>query len=170
MAQGAYLQPALQAVHLDHRHRPSPESQGARTRGRCDRFREDENVSRAAAPQIAARRPRERGRMTGRVIPFDAAAYKVPDALLPWFVNGTLEGDELALVERHLGECLRCQHEVEWLRELHAACIAGEAMPGASAAFRNLRRQLEEPREGRDSIAGLRRSRGRARLWSRWAI
>ncbi len=108
--------------------------------------------------------------MTGRVIPFDAAAHKVTDALLPWFVNGTLEGDELALVERHLGECLRCQHEVEWLRELHAACIAGEAMPGASAAFRNLRRQLEEPREGRDSIAGLRRSRGRARLWSRWAI
>jgi anti-sigma factor RsiW len=108
--------------------------------------------------------------MTGRVIPFDAAAHKVADALLPWFVNGTLEGDELAFVQRHLGECPRCQNEVEWLRELHAACIAGEAMPGASATFRNLRRQLEEPREGRDSIARLRRSRGRARLWSRWAI
>jgi anti-sigma factor RsiW len=107
--------------------------------------------------------------MTGRVIPFDAAAHKVADALLPWFVNGTLEGEELALVQRHLGECLRCQHEVEWLRELHAACITGEAMPGASAAFRNLRRQLEEPREG-DSIARLRRSWSRARLWSRWAI
>jgi hypothetical protein len=108
--------------------------------------------------------------MTGRVIPFDAAAHKVADALLPWFVNGTLEGDELALVQRHLGECLRCQQEVEWLRELHAACIAGEAMPGASAAFRNLRRQLEEPREGRDSTARLRSSRGRGRMWSRWAI
>ena len=107
--------------------------------------------------------------MTGRVIPFDAAAHKVADALLPWFVNGTLEGEELALVQRHLGECLRCQREVEWLRELHAACIAGEAMPAASAAFRNLRRQLEEPREG-VSIARLRRSWSRAQPWPRWAI
>jgi anti-sigma factor RsiW len=108
--------------------------------------------------------------MTGRVLRFDSAAHKVADVLLPWFVNGTLEGEELAFVQRHLGECLRCQHEVEWLRELHAACVAGEAMSGASAAFRNLRRQLEEPREGRDSIARLRRSWDRARLWSRWAI
>src|SRR5437867_12179916 len=99
--------------------------------------------------------------MTARVIPFDAAAHKVADALLPWIVNGTLKGEELALVQRHLGECLRCQREVEWLRELHAACIAGEAMPGASAAFRNLRRHLEEPREG-DSIAKLRHSWSRA--------
>ena len=97
--------------------------------------------------------------MTGRVLRFDAAAHKVVDVLLPWFVNGTLEGDELALVQRHLGECPRCQQEVEWLRELHAACIAGEAMPGASAAFRKLRGQLEESREGRDSIAGQRHSR-----------
>ena len=108
--------------------------------------------------------------MTGRVLRFDAAAHKVADALLPWFVNGTLEGEELALVQQHLGECLRCQREVEWLRELHAACVAGEATPGASAAFRKLRRQLEKPRDGRDSIASLRRSWGRARLWSRWAI
>ena len=108
--------------------------------------------------------------MTGRVLRFDAAAHKFVDVLLPWFVNGTLEGEELALVQRHLGECPRCQQEVEWLRELHAACIAGEAMPGASAAFRKLRGQLEESREGRDSIAASRRSRSRTRLWSRWAI
>jgi len=108
--------------------------------------------------------------MTGRVLRFDAAAHKVVDVLLPWFVNGTLKGEELALVQRHLGECPRCQREVEWLRELHAACVAGEAMPGASAAFRKVRHQLEEPRQGRDSIAAARPSRSRARLWSRWAI
>ena len=66
-------------------------------------------------------------------------------------------------------EAVRAQL-AHWARELHAACIAAEAMPGASAAFHKLRGQLEEPREGRDSIAGLRRSRSRARLWSRWAI
>src|SRR5207253_10892561 len=106
--------------------------------------------------------------MTGRVIPFDAAAHNVADALLPWFVNGTLKGDELALVQRHLGECARCQHEVEWLRELHAACIAGEAMPGASAAFRHLRRQPEEPREA-DSTARPRRSCSRPQPGPSWA-
>ena len=108
--------------------------------------------------------------MTGRVLRFESAEHKVADVLLPWFVNGTLEGEELALVQRHLGGCLRCQQEVTWLRELRAACVAGEAMPEASAAFRNLRRQLDAPSEGRDSIARLHRSWDRSRLWSRWAI
>ena len=108
--------------------------------------------------------------MTDRVIRIDAAAHKVADALLPWLVNETLEGDELAFVRRHLDECPDCRQEVEWLRELHAACIAGEAMPGASAAFRNLRRALEAPSEGRDSIARLPRSLGRTRRWWQWAL
>jgi anti-sigma factor RsiW len=108
--------------------------------------------------------------MSGRVVRFDAAAHKVADVLLPWFVNGTLEGEELVFVQRHLEECVRCRQEVEWLRELRAACIAGEAMPGASAAFRNLRRELDEPTKGRDSLARLRRSWSRVRLWSRWTI
>jgi anti-sigma factor RsiW len=87
--------------------------------------------------------------MSGGVIRFDAAEHKVADVLLPWFVNGTLNGEELAFVRRHVDECPRCQHEVTWLRELHAACIAGEAAPGASAAFGSLRRQLDAPRQGR---------------------
>lgn len=108
--------------------------------------------------------------MSDRIIRLDAAAHKVVDVLLPWLVNGTLEGDELAFVQRHVDECPTCRHEVEWLRELHAACIAGEAMPGASVAFRNLRRDLEAPSGARDSIARLRRSRGRTRHWWQWAI
>ena len=108
--------------------------------------------------------------MSDRVIRIDAAAHKVADVLLPWLVNGTLEGEELAFVQRHLDDCVDCRHEVEWLRELHAACIAGEAMPGASVAFRNLRRELEAPREGRDSIARLRQSRGHTRRWWQWAL
>ena len=103
--------------------------------------------------------------MSGGVIRFDAAAHKVADVLLPWFVNGTLKGEELALVRRHLDECPRCQHEVAWLRELHAACIAGEAAPGGSAAFGDLRRQLDAPRRGRGSMT----STGRTRRWWPWA-
>lgn len=68
--------------------------------------------------------------MTGQVLPFDAATHKVADVLLPWFVNGTLEGDERALVEKHLGQCECCRREVEWLQELHAACAsASPAVP-----------------------------------------
>ena len=85
-------------------------------------------------------------------------------------VNGTLAGEDLAFVKRHLEQCVRCQREVEWLRELHAACVAGEAMPGASATFRNLRRQLEKPSGGRDPIARPRGPSGRTRRWWPWAI
>ena len=107
--------------------------------------------------------------MSDRVVRLDAAAHKVADVLLPWLVNGTLEGDELAFVRRHVDECPECRHEVEWLRELHAACIAAEAMPGASAAFRNLRHHLDGG-EGRDPIARPRRSEGRTRRWLPWAL
>jgi anti-sigma factor RsiW len=108
--------------------------------------------------------------MSGRVLPFDPAAHKVADVLLPWFVNGTLDQDELAFVEQHLSECVRCQREVQWLRELRAACIDGEAAPGASTVFRNLRRQLDQPRAGRGRGASLGKLWKRAPPWSRWAM
>jgi len=108
--------------------------------------------------------------MSGRVLPLDPAEHKVADVLLPWFVNGTLDKDELAFVEQHLSECVRCQHEVQWLRELRAACVDGEATPGASAVFRNLGRQLDEPRTGRGKVASLSKLWRRAPLWSRWAM
>jgi len=90
--------------------------------------------------------------------------------LLPWFVNGTLDKDERAFVEQHLSECVVCLREVQWLRELRAACVDGEAAPGASAVFRNLRRQLDEPRAGRGKGASLPRLWRRAPSWSRWAM
>lgn len=104
--------------------------------------------------------------MTGRVLQLDPAAHKVADVLLPWFVNGTLDGDERAFVERHLEQCVRCQREVEWLRELHLACIAAEADPGASNAARKLRRRLMEPRDRDNAVAVLKRLWGRVRPWS----
>ena len=108
--------------------------------------------------------------MSGRVLPLDPAEHKVADVLLPWFVNGTLDKDELAFVEQHLSECVRCQREVQWLRELRAACVDGEATPGASAVFRNLGRQLDEPRAGRGKVASLSKLWRRAPSWSRWAM
>jgi hypothetical protein len=108
--------------------------------------------------------------VNGSVLQLDPAAHKVADVLLPWFVNGTLEGDELVFVQRHLGQCGTCQREVEWLRELHAACVAGEADPDASSALRNLRRRLEQPRSGPGPLARLRDLWGGSRPWSRWVM
>jgi anti-sigma factor RsiW len=96
--------------------------------------------------------------MNARVVRLDPAAHKVADALMPWYVNDTLDREERAFVERHVAECPRCKQEAEWLRGLYAACVAGEASPAASSALRKLRRKLEAPRA---------RQRGPARLWRR---
>lgn len=105
--------------------------------------------------------------MTGQVLRFDAAAHKVVDALLPWYVNGTLEGDELEGVQRHLHECALCRQEVEWLRELYEACAVAEAAPGAPKAFRKLRHRLEG-RSARDRAAANPVRNGP--VWTRWAV
>jgi len=81
--------------------------------------------------------------MSGRVLPIDPAAHKVADVLLPWLVNGTLEGEERIFVEQHVAACPRCQREVGWLREFHAACAAGESSEQSSSAFRSLKRKLD---------------------------
>jgi anti-sigma factor RsiW len=105
--------------------------------------------------------------VTGRVLHLDPATHKVADALLPWFVNGTLDGDELAFVQRHVDRCEACQREVEWLRELHAACVAS---PDASSALSRLRRGLEAPRNQAVPSAPLRRLWSRIVPWSQWVI
>jgi hypothetical protein len=108
--------------------------------------------------------------MTGRVLRLEVGVHKVVDALLPWYVNGTLSREEHDYVHRHLSECALCRHEVEWLRELHAACVAAESTPDGAKALGNLRRQLEAPR-----VAGEAPSGG-GRRWSldgnrvRWAV
>jgi len=62
--------------------------------------------------------------MTGRVLPFESSSHAAVDALLPFYVNATLEGEELALVEQHVRGCDKCQREVENLRAIFDACAA----------------------------------------------
>jgi anti-sigma factor RsiW len=106
--------------------------------------------------------------MTGQVLRFGSSVHKVVDAILPWYVNGTLEGEELEGVRRHLRECELCRREAKWLRELHAACVAAESVPGASNAFRDLRRRLETPSPDK-RLGHSPRVAGRSN-WTRWAL
>jgi anti-sigma-K factor RskA len=67
--------------------------------------------------------------MTGRVFPLHASEHAAVDALLPWYVNGTLRGEELGRVEGHLAACEQCRREVHWLRDVFAACAAIAPIP-----------------------------------------
>jgi hypothetical protein len=49
--------------------------------------------------------------------------------LLPWHINGTLEGRDARRVERHLGHCLPCHAELGRQRELASLVQAPEALP-----------------------------------------
>jgi len=53
-------------------------------------------------------------------------------ASLPWFVNGTLQGSELQLVERHLGNCVVCRGELSYQRELSELIVESEDFPLSS--------------------------------------
>lgn len=103
--------------------------------------------------------------MSGQVLRFEGSTHLEVERLLPWLVNGTLEGDEMALVQQHLGECIACQHEVVWLRSLQAACT--EATPPAADLARSQRRLRR--RLGAAQMNG-RRGWGRNTTWLPWAI
>jgi len=65
----------------------------------------------------------ESGGIKGRVLPLKGGGeHTAVDALLPFYVNGTLRGDELDRVKQHLGGCEHCRREVDWLRDVFAAC------------------------------------------------
>lgn len=103
--------------------------------------------------------------MTGRVLPLRAGTHRVVDAMLPWYVNGTLDHDERELVERHVTECAQCRREVEWLRELHAACIACAEQERASGALSDLRRGLTQRAPARSQGARVGVWRALPPLW-----
>ncbi len=39
--------------------------------------------------------------------------HKQTQTLLPWYANGTLDADEVAVVEAHLSECAECRDELK---------------------------------------------------------
>jgi anti-sigma factor RsiW len=55
-----------------------------------------------------------------RLFRFDDPEHGEANELLPWLVNGTLDGLERTRVERHVAECVACSHEVDDLRALQA--------------------------------------------------
>jgi anti-sigma factor RsiW len=64
-----------------------------------------------------------------RVFQLDSDEHQAAQALLPWYVNGTLPADQLALVQAHLAQCERCQADAAWQQQVRAT---PPALPPAS--------------------------------------
>jgi hypothetical protein len=108
--------------------------------------------------------------MTGKVLPFDASAHLSVDALLPFFVNATLNREERAFVQDHLDSCAQCQHEVEWLRRIFAELALRAPlpeMPLASSFGSGADADIAEPVAPRASIA---KRWGGTPPWTRWLL
>jgi anti-sigma factor RsiW len=69
-----------------------------------------------------------------------------PTELLPWLVNGTLQGAERKAVEAHVAGCARCQAEVELLRAMRRAVQAGPPAGAGELGWQRLRRRLRRER------------------------
>jgi hypothetical protein len=68
-----------------------------------------------------------------RVFQLDSDPHRAAQTLLPWYGNSTLDAEERIWFEAHLGECPRCQADVEFQRHLQtlpAAVPAGAADRG----------------------------------------
>ncbi len=105
--------------------------------------------------------------MSGHVIPLWGDAHARVNFLLPWFVTGRLEADDLAQVTAHLDQCPDCRAEAVIERRLmdEVQALPVEVEPGW--ALMRARLDSRRPRAGWLASLG-RRLRGRA--WVGWAI
>ena len=119
--------------------------------------------------------------MTGRIISLHGDLHDDACALLPWYVTGRLDAEDVARVDAHLPSCAQCQADLAAERRLHAL-VAGldEKTGDVDASFAALRAQLP-PRTAKEMpIAAPARRRTRSQRigrqwrqsapWLRWAV
>ena len=95
----------------------------------------------------------------GTIIPLHGDPHDRAQQLLPWYVNGTLEPGEKALVEEHLSACADCRAELA--SEERLASLVSAVPPAPEGQWEALRRRaLASPRP---AIVQRRQAR-------RWAV
>jgi hypothetical protein len=80
-----------------------------------------------------------------RVLPLDSDEHRRTQALLPWFVNGTLDTGEAAGVAAHLAQCGRCQADAREQAAWRAALPQDAPAADVDRRWSSLRRRLEAP-------------------------
>jgi hypothetical protein len=88
--------------------------------------------------------------------------------LLPWYVNGTLEGEERELVARQVLASLTCRKELERLRGLQQLIQRDD--PEAAAADRAFERLMARINAGDTPSDPRARQPGRERAWMQFAV
>ncbi len=82
--------------------------------------------------------------MSLRLFRADDPSEREAEALLAWYVNGTLDASENARVERHLAQCVRCRREAERLREVQSAVAQEVPAPALERALAGAHARLDE--------------------------
>lgn len=108
-----------------------------------------------------------------KVLPLNRSIHRTVQELLPWFVVGTLKGDELAMVQEHLQACTECQSDAEWQRTLRAVELPATSAPDVERALARLRPRLgaqpHPPKPGAPAAFLQKLFAGNA-PWMRWAL
>jgi anti-sigma factor RsiW len=93
--------------------------------------------------------------------------HRQTQQLLPWYVTGTLDREETALVEQHVGECAECREDLETeaalAREIKAL-PGGARQGGADQGWAALKASIEA---GQASLAP---NAMRRRVPTRWNL
>jgi hypothetical protein len=73
-----------------------------------------------------------------------ATAHERAEALLPWLVNGSLQGNDFAWLQSHLTECAQCRDE-RYRQQLVRDAVARQPVvePAPQASFRRLWQRIE---------------------------
>jgi anti-sigma factor RsiW len=103
----------------------------------------------------------------GRTIPLPPDRHEQTQTLLPWYVSGELDGEELGLVEAHLRECAECRMEFRLEHRLGQA-VAGLPFD-ADLGWAEIRGRITAQQDRRN-LAGLLRRAFAPEGRTGWAI
>jgi len=80
--------------------------------------------------------------MSGSIVKLNASIHQSTQELLPWFVLGTLDQAETALVQEHLRQCAQCQADLELQRKVQGLELPLRSKLDVESALAKLRPQL----------------------------
>lgn len=112
--------------------------------------------------------------MSGSVVNLNASAHQTAQELLPWFVLGTLDDNETALMHEHLRHCSQCQADLDLQRKVQGISLPMRNQLDVESALAKLRPQLQPQTRMDKQTAFAKRIDGwreqARRLWMPWTL
>jgi hypothetical protein len=108
-----------------------------------------------------------------QILFFRGSAHWQAERWLPWYVNGTLEGEPLEQLLEHLDTCASCRRELQELRKFQRACAETSSLSNDQASFQRLRQRIEAQRwqSARPGwLAAAGNGWSAAAAWLRWTL